>query len=101
MAKPLCPLLRKPCIENKCKFWTHIQGQNPQSGEVFDKFDCTFALFPILLLENSQQQRQTGAAVESLRNEVAAGAGSFMYAAIGKKLEDRALLRKEDDENPG
>lgn len=68
MAK-LCPLLKEPCIEHGCKFYIHLLGNNPQSGVAEDRFDCTFAFFPILLIENSQQQRQTGAAVESLRNE--------------------------------
>lgn len=66
----VCPLLKKRCIEGRCKFWTHIIGQNPQTGAQIDKFDCTFALLPLLLVENSKLQRETGAAVESFRNEM-------------------------------
>ena len=33
---------------------------------------CAVKWIPMLLIENSQMQRQTGAAVESFRNEVAA-----------------------------
>jgi hypothetical protein len=43
---------------------------NPNTGEQLDDWGCSVAWLPVLLIENSQQQRQTGAAVESLRNEV-------------------------------
>ena len=54
----------------KCRFWVHVQGKNPQTGETVSNGDCAFCWTPILLIENSQQQRQTGAAVESFRNEM-------------------------------
>lgn len=65
----MCPMLKKTCIEHQCAFFVHLLGTNPQTGVGMDKFDCTFAFLPILLIENSQMQRQTGAAVESFRNE--------------------------------
>ena len=34
-----------------------------------DEWQCAVTLMPILLIENSQQQRSTSAAVESFRNE--------------------------------
>ncbi|MGO4836635.1 hypothetical protein AB4144_30755, partial [Rhizobiaceae sp. 2RAB30] len=34
------------------------------------EWNCTIAFLPLLLIENSGQQRQTGAAVESFRNEM-------------------------------
>lgn len=67
----LCPLLKKPCIEHDCKFWTGVRGTHPQTGEEIDEEGCAIGWLPVLLIENSQQQRQTGAATESLRNEVA------------------------------
>jgi hypothetical protein len=70
----LCPLMQKPCIEHDCKFYVHILGMNPQTEKMEDKFDCTFAWLPILLIENTQMQRQTGAAIETFRNVHAAGA---------------------------
>lgn len=81
----LCPLLKEPCIEHGCRFYVHLIGNNPQTGKPEDRFDCTFAFLPILLVENAQQQRQTGAAVESLRNETVNGnqalATAFLKAA--------------------
>ena len=35
-----------------------------------DHWGCAVVWLPILTIENSQQQRQTGAAVESFRNEM-------------------------------
>ena len=78
-AKILCPLMGSECIEDgaikdgelvKCRFWVHVQGINPQTGETVSNGDCAFCWTPMLLIENSQQQRQTGAAVESFRNEM-------------------------------
>ena len=64
-----CPYIKKDCIEFKCKFFQKISGAHPQTGEVFDDYDCAILWQNVLLIENSQQQRQTGAAVESFRNE--------------------------------
>lgn len=64
-----CPLIKKDCIENKCQWFCQIRGINPNTGEPVDEWQCAITLLPILLIENSQQQRSTGAAVESFRNE--------------------------------
>lgn len=67
-----CPLWRKPMKDvcHECEWWVHIRGKHPQSEEPVDHWGCAVAWMPILMIENSQQQRQTGAAVESFRNEV-------------------------------
>jgi hypothetical protein len=64
-----CPLIRKNCIENKCQWYCQVRGVNPNTGEPVDEWQCAVNLIPILLIENSQQQRSTSAAVESFRNE--------------------------------
>lgn len=64
-----CPLIKKDCIENKCAWYTQVRGVNPNTGEPVDEWQCSINLIPILLIENSQQQRSTSAAVESFRNE--------------------------------
>lgn len=80
----LCPLMQKACIEHQCKFYIMVQGKHPQTGADISHFDCTFAWLPILLIENSQQQRQTGAAVESLRNVHAQAAGTMAALAAAQ-----------------
>ena len=42
---------------------------NPNTGEEVDDWSCAVTWLPSLMIENSQQQRQTGAAIESFRNE--------------------------------
>jgi hypothetical protein len=65
-----CPLLKKDCIGHKCAWYTHVRGMNPNTGEDLDHWGCAVTWMPVMMIENSQQQRQTGAAVESFRNEV-------------------------------
>ena len=52
-----------------CRFWVTVQGKHPQTGEVVSSGDCAHAWLPMLMIENSKVNRETGAALESLRNE--------------------------------
>lgn len=65
-----CPLLKKECIGLQCAWLTQVRGKNPNTGQDVDEWGCAIAWMPLLMIENSQQQRQTGAAVESFRNEM-------------------------------
>jgi hypothetical protein len=47
-----------------------VQGYDMNSGNQVDNYECAISWLPMLLIENSGQQRQTGAAVESFRNEM-------------------------------
>lgn len=53
-----------------CPLHVKVRGTHPQTGEAVDEARCAIAWLPMLLIENSALQRGTGAAVESLRNEV-------------------------------
>jgi hypothetical protein len=64
-----CPLIKKDCIGLQCSWFTQIRGMNPNTGEPVDEWGCAITWLPMLTIENSQQQRQTGAAIESFRNE--------------------------------
>ena len=66
-----CPLNKfEPCKQLECAWFTQIRGVNPNTGQEVDEWACAMSWLPLLLIENSQQQRHTGAAVESLRNEL-------------------------------
>jgi hypothetical protein len=65
-----CPLIKKDCIGLQCSWFTQIRGMNPNTGEPVDEWGCAVTWMPMLMIENSQQQRSTSAAVESFRNEV-------------------------------
>lgn len=69
--KTNCPLNGfNPCKELECAWFIQVRGNNPNTGEEVDDYGCSMAWLPILMIENSQMQRQTGAAVESFRNEM-------------------------------
>jgi len=70
---------KKSCRELalSCPKFVHIAGLNPNSGEQVNKYGCVDGFLPMLLIENSQQQRQTAAAVESFRNETVRGQQEF------------------------
>ena len=65
-----CPLVKEDCLQLKCAWFTQLRGTNPNTGKDIDEWGCAVTWLPILLVENSQQQRSTGAAVESFRNEM-------------------------------
>ena len=70
-AKANCPLDGfNPCRQLDCAWFMKVRGNNPNTGEEIDDYGCAMAWMPVLMIENSQQQRQTGAAVESFRNEM-------------------------------
>lgn len=65
-----CPLIKKNCIGLECSWFTQIRGTNPNTGESVDEWGCAIAWMPLLTVEIAQKSNQTGAAVESFRNEV-------------------------------
>lgn len=73
--KVMCPAtgFAKSCRsilgEFDCPKFVKIVGTDPNTGAHVDKSGCVDSFLPMLLIENSQQQRQTAAAVESFRNE--------------------------------
>lgn len=69
--KANCPLNNfEPCKQMDCAWFIKVCGKNPNTGEDLEDWGCSMAWLPVLMIENSQQQRQTGAAVESFRNEM-------------------------------
>lgn len=71
----ICPWISTPkekvsCLKHSCTQYIQIMGADPQTGEQLNKWGCSAAFLPMLLIENSQMGRQTGAAVESFRNEM-------------------------------
>jgi hypothetical protein len=56
--------------KHDCPKFVKVTGVNPNDGAPVDRFGCVDSFLPMLLIENAQMQRQTGAAVESFRNEM-------------------------------
>ena len=57
-----CPLLKKDCVGLQCAWFARVQGRDMNTGNQVDDYQCAIAWMPMLLIENSGQQRQTGAA---------------------------------------
>lgn len=89
-----CPLDNfNPCRQLECAWFMKITGKNPNTGADIDEWGCSMAWMPVLMIENSQQQRQTGAAVESFRNEmVKANEQSQQVLLATAGITDRVLL---------
>lgn len=93
---PVCPLLKKPCIEHGCKFWVHITGVHPQTGAKMDHFDCSVAWLPVLLVEATRTTTGVAAAVETLRNEVVQRQDALNNAvALGQREAAKRIGEQE------
>lgn len=84
-----CPLGSK-CEEirenklHRCVWHIQLAGTNPATGEQIDERGCAMAWMPILMIENSKQQRSTAVAVESFRNEVTKQQDQLMHFPLLK-----------------
>jgi hypothetical protein len=95
-----CPLIKKDCIGLQCSWFTKVVGYDTNTGRNVENYQCAISWLPMLLIENSGQQRQTGAAVESFRNEmVKANEASqkIVLASITNKQKNELFL---DDSKP-
>ena len=63
-----------------------VAGTHPNTGAETEEWGCAMAWLPVLLIENAQQSRQTGAAVESFRNEVARNTAAVALPDTGADL---------------
>jgi hypothetical protein len=99
--KNICPLLKKECIGLDCAWFTKVEGYDINTGNRVDEWNCTVSLLPMLLIENSGMQRQTGAAVESFRNEMVKSnevSQKLFIAAATNQLEDLSTTFLENGE---
>lgn len=90
-----CPLWRSDVSKvcHTCDWYTQVRGKHPQSDEIIDHWGCAIAFMPLLMVENSQMQRQTGSAVESFRNEMVK-ANQQMFAVA---VQRPRLVKGPDD----
>ena len=91
--KQNCPLNDfNPCKQFDCAWFMKIAGTNPNDWQPTEEWGCAMAWLPVLLIENAQQSRQTGAAVESFRNEmVESNKVSQAIAALTAKNNNKLL----------
>ena len=99
-----CPLLKKECVGLKCAWFVKVEGYDMNTGNRVDEWNCTVALLPMLMIENSGMQRQTGAAVESFRNEMVKSnevSQKLFIAAATNQLDNLGtmLIENVDDDS--
>lgn len=69
--KTNCPLNNfEPCKELNCAWFMKVSGKDPQKDKEIEDWGCAVAWLPVMLVENARVSHQTGAAVESFRNEM-------------------------------
>lgn len=84
-----------------CPKFVKICGVNPNDGQPVDKFGCVDSFLPMLLIENSQQQRQTGAAIESFRNEMVQSNNANLALMSGAQQAFTQIANRRDHEQRG
>jgi len=75
--KSTCPL-GATCVKTnnsgevleRCAWHILLQGRNPQTDEVIDRWECSIAALPLLLVENIRTVNGVQMATESFRNEM-------------------------------
>ncbi len=95
-----CPLIKKDCIGLQCAWFTRVQGYDTNTGNQVDEYQCAIAWMPMLLIENSGQQRSTGAAVESFRNEMVKANETSHQILLHTAGAANGLIDVKDDDKP-
>jgi len=81
----ICRYHKLPMSEvcHTCDSWTHLQGRNPNTGEIIDDWKCADSWIPVLLLEIAQKAHGVSAEIGSLRGEMGKAHEEAMSAARG------------------
>lgn len=77
-----CPLTGDGCYQHDCEWYIQVIGKDPQTEADLSKWGCSIAWIPVLLIENSQMQRQTAQSIQSFRNEVVKNNDKAIQAAL-------------------
>ena len=97
-SEKMCPFTGDGCYEHKCHMYVKMMGKDPQTGKDVEEYKCSFVWLPILLIENAQQSRQTGAAVESFRNEMVKANEAMLRLSAMDKIRVPSLDALNVDE---
>ena len=89
-------LIKKDCVGLQCAWFTRVQGTDTNTGNQVDEYQCAISWMPMLLIENSGQQRQTGAAVESFRNEMVKSNETSQKVLLASLIAAQPNLQQQD-----
>lgn len=94
--KDNCPLNNfEPCKMFDCAWFCQMRGSDPNTGKEVDDYACAVSWLPMLLVENAMQSRQSGAAIESFRNEMVKANRSSQELLIATASGDKNILLSE------
>lgn len=92
---------QKPCFDMvtkcKCRKWVHFIGQNPQTGQDVDVWDCRDHLDHFFNVQVVQAVRQATASVDSLRREVAEQNDQSVVGALSSLNRTIAMANNGQD----
>ncbi|QAZ46755.1 hypothetical protein [Mesorhizobium sp. Pch-S] len=90
----ICPFHQKDVSKvcHRCPLFVLVRGTDSNSGKEVDEWGCSFAWTPVLMIENANQSRQTGAAVESFRNEMVRANGTGQKLMALQSMRNIAML---------
>lgn len=74
-------LVKVNCLKHECAKYVQVIGTNKNTGADMSEWKCSDAWLPLLLIDNTQESRISGATMDSLRNHV---------VNVGKALIDAA-----------
>jgi len=100
--KKKCPIVKEECWEHGCEFYTHLVGQNPQTGAPQDEWKCAVSWMPLLLIENAGQTRKVIASSDKVATEVSKQHQTFLSLIVGqaqKRLMDADVKEIENGNN--
>ena len=87
--KDNCPLNNfEKCKQWDCAWYILISGKHPQTGKDVNDWGCAISYLPMLLVENARMSNQTGAAVESFRNEMVKDNAELQRLVSGEEIKD-------------
>lgn len=89
-------LIPIPCQEHRCEAYENVIGVDPQTGVEINQWGCSlFSSRNRLIIENSQQQRYTGAAVDKLTNTTVAASEAMTVLLVSQQKPDSKLIESE------
>jgi hypothetical protein len=93
-----CPLIKKDCVGDACKFYVHVTGKHPQSGANLDMEDCAVRWLPTLLLEVSKEVRQGAASMDKVATETSKAGSAVMagLSQLGMKVKQASDAKQLD-----
>lgn len=88
-----CESMVSEGVMDRCRWYKHLQGRNPNTGEMQDEWDCSIGWMPLLQTETAMTNRGQTSVLEQMRN-VAMGKSGLREVTVE---EAKSLLSNDSD----